>query len=247
MEAGPGRPRPRMWAWVAACGVVAVIATAVVAPRVLAAHRKALAIGDSLTAQSTPALVADLQAKGLVPLVHAMSGSGLLDTKVDWAAQAAALVKRFDPDVVSVEFIGNYGLNGEAPGVPPHSLPFYAAWAAAAQRLENILTSRGAQVSWVIGPPVAQAEGELELMQLDRIYQSLHAPNTPTGHPPTIDEVKPFSAPGGGYTEFLPAPGGAPVQVRMPDGTHFTQAGFERYAAVIADTVVDGPSRSIWP
>ncbi len=243
----PDRPRTRMWPWVAVCVVVAAVVATLVVPKALAGHRKVLVIGDSLSAQSTPAFDADLQAKGFTPEVHALSGTGLLDTQTNWAAQAAELVKSFDPDVVSVEFIGNYGLFGERPGVAPHSPQFYAAWAQAAQQLENVLTSRGAQVYWVIGPPVAQAQGEQELVQLDHIYESLHAPDTPSGRPLTIDEVTPFSAPGGGYTGSVPDPSGAPVPVRAPDGTHFTQAGFERFAAVVTQTIANGPTRSTFP
>ncbi len=239
--------RLRMWPGVALCLVAAAVSAIVMVPRALADHRKVLVIGDSLSAQSAPAFEADLQAKGFTPAVHALSGSGLLDLQVNWGAQATELIKSFDPDVVSVEFIGDYGLFGERPGIAPHSPQFYAAWARAAQQLEDILTSRGAQVYWVIGPPVAQAQGEQELVDLDHIYESLHAPDTPSGHPLIIDEVTPFSAPGGGYTEFLPGPGGAPVQVRAPDGTHFTQAGFERFAGVVTQTIANGPSRSTFP
>jgi len=239
------RPPPGFGRWVVVCVVVGAIATIVVVPKALA-HRKVLAIGDSLTAQSTPALVADLRAKGFDPQVHAISGSGLLDTKVNWATEVTSSVRSFDPDIVVVEFIGDYGLFGTRPGVAFRSPQFYEEWVVAAQELEQILTSRGAQVYWVTGPPVAQAAGEQQVQEIDHIYEALRASNTASGRPLTIDEVTPFSAPGGGYTEFLPGPGGNPVQVRAPDGTHFTQAGTERFAGVIADAITVGPARSAW-
>jgi hypothetical protein len=242
----PGRRvRPGTGRWIVVLIVIGAIAAIVLVPRALA-HRKVLAIGDSLTAQSASVLAADLQAKRFDPEVHAISGSGLLDTKIDWANQTASLVKSFDPDIVVVEFIGDYGLFGTRPGVDLRSPQFYAEWAAAAQQVEDILTSRGAQVYWVLGPPVAQLGGEQEVLEIDHIYQSLRAPNTPSGRPLTIDAVTPFSTPGGGYSEFFPGPGGTPVQVRAPDGTHFTEAGVERFAATIADAIAAGPSRSAW-
>ena len=93
----------------------------------------------------------------------------------------------FDPDIVVVEFIGNYGVFGTRPGIVARSPQFYAAWAAAAQELERILTTRGAQVYWVIGPPVPLPTSQRQLLQLDHIYETLEAPNTASGHPLTVD------------------------------------------------------------
>ncbi len=145
-----------------------------------------------------------------------------------------------------VEFIGDYGLLGERPGVDPTSREFFTQWASAAQQFEDILTSRGAQVYWVLGPPVAQLVGERELVALDYIYQALHAPNTRMGRPLTIDAVRPFSAPGGGYSEFLLDPHGHRVQIRTPDGTHLTAAGDLLFARTMANAVALGPSRPFW-
>ena len=222
----------------------AAVAVIVVLPRVV--PKTVLCIGDSLTSGAALVLTDQLQARGFYPVVHAIPGSGLLDTKVNWSDQARQLVGQFDPDVVIVEFIGDYGLLGERPGVAPNSQKFFTQWASAAQRLEDILASRGAQVYWVLGPPVAQPVGERELSELDYIYQALHAPNTRTGRPLTIDAVRPFSAPGTGFSEFLPDAQGHPVQIRTPDGTHLTMAGDLLFAQTMANAVASGPSRPFW-
>jgi hypothetical protein len=194
--------------------------------------------------QSASVVSSDLESKGFSAQVHPIPGSGLLDTKVDWATEARSLVRAFDPDIVVAEFIGDYGLLGTRPGIANSASPqFITQWAAAAQTIEDILTARGAQVYWVLGPPVAQVAGETELQAIDRIYVHLHAPNTPSGRPLTIDLVGPFSAPGGGYAQDLPGPNGSPVQVRSADGTHFTPAGISRFASTIADAVASGPHR----
>jgi hypothetical protein len=235
----------RLWPWVVAL-VVGAIAVAVIFVTPLVVPKRVLCIGDSLTSGAAQAVTGHLQAKGFEPEVHAIPGSGLLDTKVNWADQARQVLAQFNPDVVVVEFIGDYGLLGERPGVAANSPQFFAQWASAAQQLEDILTSGGAQVYWVLGPPVAQPVGEHELVSLDYIYQALRAPNTTFGRPLTIDAVRPFSAHGAGYSEFLPNPNGLPVQIRTPDGTHLTVAGDLLFAQTVANAVASGPSRPFW-
>ncbi len=197
---------------------------------------RVLAIGDSLMVQAGPAVTQELSAQGYDVQVHAVPGSGLLDTKYDWAQTANNLIASFNPDIVIVEFIGDYGLFGERPGIPPDSVQFFSAWQFAAQRLEDILTAQRAQVYWVVGPPVAQPSGELRLGRLDHIYESLGAPDTGTGHPPIIDLNPAFSG-HEGYTQFLPGPDGTSVQIRQPDGTHLTLAGGLLFGRVVARDV----------
>jgi hypothetical protein len=220
------------------------IAAVVVPPRVV--PKRVLCIGDSLMSGAALDVTGQLQMKGFDPKVHAIPGSGLLDTKINWLDQARQLVTQFDPDVVVVEFIGDYGLLGERPGVAPNSPQFFDQWAAATRQLESALTSRGAQVYWVLGPPVAQAVGEHELVDLDYIYQALRASNTATRRALTIDAVQPFSASHGGYSEYLPDPQGHLVQIRTPDGTHMTEAGDLLFANTVASAVASGPSRPFW-
>ena len=198
---------------------------------------RVMAIGDSLMVQAGPAVTQELSAQGYDVQVHAVPGSGLLDTKDDWAQMASSLVASFNPDIVIVEFIGDYGLFGERPGIPPDSVQFFNAWRFAAQRLEDILTAQHAQVYWVLGPPVAQLSGEMRLATLDHIYETLDAPNTGTGHPPTVDLTPDFSASRGGYTEYLHGPHGTSVQIRQPDGTHLTLAGGLLFGRVVGRDV----------
>ncbi len=238
----PHRSYRHRWRWaVAALVVIAITVAAVVV--VVTRQRRVLCIGDSLTLQSAPALKADLGSKGFTSQVAAIGGSGLLDTKVSWDTIAHEQVSNYNPDVVVVEFIGNYGIFGSRPGIADKTPAYYAAWEAAAQQLEDILTSRRAQVYWVMGPPVARPSDNVKLMTLDHIYANLHAPNTRTGHPPLIDAIKPFSGPSGGYSEYLPGPDGTPVQMRQADGTHFTLAGIARFGQVVSDAVAVGPIR----
>ncbi len=198
---------------------------------------RVLCIGDSLMFQAVPAMTAALGSKGYDVRFNAVPGSGLLDTRYDWLETAKGLVADFNPDIVVAEFIGDYGLLGMRPGVPPNSQAFFDAWRVAAQQMEDILTKRHAQVYWVIGPPVAQPVGQHNLTILDQIYQTLVAPDTDSGRPPVIDMNSAFSAPGGGYTASIRGPQGQSVQVRTSDGTHLTPAGEDLFAQVVAQAV----------
>lgn len=204
---------------------------------VLTRHRKVLVIGDSLTFQSAPAITADLQERGYQVQVTAVGGTGLLDTRFDWLTEMQQLITRYRPSVVVVEFIGNYGLNGARPGIADMTPPFYSAWASAAQQATSILSSRHAQVYWVLGPPLARPAAEAKLMTLDRIYLGLEAPASPAHRPLFVDDVRPFSDDQGHYISSVPGLDGMPVVLRTIDGTHLTQAGSQRFADAMAAAV----------
>jgi hypothetical protein len=48
-----------------------------------------------------------------------------------------------------------------------------------------------------------------------------------------VDTVSVLGSPTGAYTDFLANPDGTVVQIRTPDGTHFTRVGGDRVAAAI--------------
>lgn len=223
-------------------GVAIVLTIAIIVPlQISDDHRRSvLLIGDSLTYQSSSALKADLGARGFSTHVQAVSGSGLLDSQLSWTERARQLIAADNPDEVVVEFIGNYGLKGAQPGIADGTPQYYDRWRTAAQQLEDILTSRNAQVYWVIGPPLGETFYQIRLTTLDGIYESLHAPNVASGRPPIIDVMKAFSAPSGVYSEYLPGPRGTLVQVRLADEVHFTLAGIARYADTVARTLERG-------
>ena len=97
----------RLWPWVMALALGA-IAVAVIVVTPILVPKTVLCVGDSLTSGAAQALNDQLQAKGFDPVLHAIPGSGLLDTKVNWADTARQLVAQFNPDVVVVEFIGEF-------------------------------------------------------------------------------------------------------------------------------------------
>jgi hypothetical protein len=204
----------------------------------LTSHRKVLLIGDSLMESAGAAATGDLQHQGFQVQVAAYFGTGLLDTRFDWLARMRQLVAQYRPDIVVVEFVGNYGLFGTRPGIADMTPQFSAAWAAAAQQATDILSSGHAQVYWVLGPPMAKPAMEAKLRTLDEIYQGLRAPASPARRPLFVDEVKPFSDAQGGYLPSVVGPDGKQTPLRQSDGLHLTPSGTQRFADAITATLV---------
>ncbi len=232
---GPSRPSRRRRATLGALAAVVVIVLGLGAVViVLTSHRKVLLIGDSIMQSAGPAATGDLQRQGFQVQVVAYFGTGLLDTKFDWLSRMRSLVAQYQPDIVVVEFVGNYGLFGTRPGIADGTPQFYAAWASAAQQATDILSSDHAQVYWVLGPPMAKQAMEQKVMTLDSIYLALRAPTSPARRPLFVDEVKPFVDAQGRYLPSIVGPDGKQIPLRMPDGVHLAvPAGTQRFADAI--------------
>ncbi len=222
-------------------GLIALVAAIAIPLVVLEADATTVGVmGDSLTAESVPAT------ESFLGLFHdqvdpvALAGSGILDTEVNWPLLARNLVAEHDPRVVVVEFIGDYGFFGPRPGVTAGSPAFFEEWRSAAQQLENTLSSRGAKVYWVLGPPVANVSLQATIERLDHIYEQLHVPGTRAGHPPMINVTPAVTGGTGRYAGTLPARGSGNIAVRTPDGTHFTLYGVNLFAHAVAQAL--GPS-----
>ena len=204
----------------------------------LTSHRKVLLIGDSIMQQAGPAATGDLSREGYQAQVQAYFGTGLLDTRFDWLGKMRQLVDQYRPDIVVVEFVGNYGGFGTRPGISEMSPQFYAAWATAAQQATDILTSRHAQVYWVLGPAMGKTALQARATALGRIYLGLQAPASPARHPLFVDEVKPFTDAQGQYIAWTVVGDGPPVPLRLPDGLHLAPpAGTQRFADAITATL----------
>jgi len=215
-----------------AASVTVLCATAPTPPKTVAL------IGDSLLAEAAPLIARDVQPQGSrVVASLAVDGAGILDTNVDWLAKAQQLIDNEDPNAVVVEYVGNYGTYGAIPGISVYTGPFYRRWAAAAQRLENILTSRGAAVYWVVGPPVGIPGPERGIETFDQIYAHLHAPNTRSTTPLLIDVTPAVTGDLDRYTQFVTRADGTRVEVRESDGVHFSTYGASLFAKAIADVV----------
>lgn len=190
---------------------------------------RVLFVGDSITGQ----VLVDGQGQALFE--HAgfdvqrstRSGFGLLDDpQHGYSRDMAMRVSSFDPDVVVVEFIGNYrafddpGLRGVAVNTPR----FYAAWQREAGDLTTQAAARGAQVFWVLGPTVGISQSWADRVhEIAQGYLRLSTTHPRTGY------IDAFSALG---DPWRPAP------TRSPDGVHLTATGGATLAHAIFDRVV---------
>ncbi len=230
-----------LWPLALALAVFTTAAVAVPLGSAGAQTHSVVLMGDSLLAEAAGDITTSLEAQGdTVDASAAVPGAGLLDTGISWLSTARSLVAKDDPDVVVVEYVGNYGYFGGIKGVSVYTRAFYRRWAAAAQRLEDVLTSRGATVYWVIGPPVDSPtvpKAESGIVVFDRAYANLHAPHTVSGRPPLIDVTPAVTGGTGTYEESIPNPAGGVVQVRQRDGVHFTAYGASLFAGAIVSAV----------
>src|SRR6516225_400571 len=100
---------PRRSARIAIAALLTMAVSLGVVVILLTSHRKVLLIGDSIMQQAGPAATGDLSREGYQAQVQAYFGTGLLDTRFDWLGKMRQLVDQYRPDIVVVEFVGNYG------------------------------------------------------------------------------------------------------------------------------------------
>lgn len=200
--------------------------------------REVLLVGDSILRQTGPSLDAEL---GWPQEVRneAVNGSGLITPSVfDWEAELPAMLEG-DPDVVVVLFIGNYtdtDLPTTADGAPIEfgSPEFFEAWGTASERLATTLLDAGVEVRWVLPPPVLDPA-------LDPVVQGIRAEYLAVAerHPEIVlvDSFEVLATEDGDFLAQVPGDDGQVVPLRAGDGVHLDQAGADRLAQQIADSL----------
>lgn len=207
-----------------------------------------LYIGDSIMAQTGPYaesyLVEQPGVGSAKTYVDATNGTGLLTPRLrDWLAEAPGIADRYQPKVVVILFIGNY-TNGTDPPYwkaadgteVPNDYPdrFFAEWLAQAEKLNAVFTGRGAQVDWVLPPPMAGPEGERRATGMRATYEQLQARIPTIG---LIDGTKALGGNNGEWVWMRPGVDGGEVIVRAADSVHLTEAGGRLMAREMAQTV----------
>jgi hypothetical protein len=191
-----------------------------------------LLVGDSVMNQTGAALATILRDDDVRN--EGVNGSGLLTPDyLDWPAQLRRLLNRFDPDVVVFLFVGNFDLGtGEVfTTADGHEIEsrrdpaFYRAWQAQAQRMTDQAEEAGADVLWVLPPPMADAADQAEVDRLRTVYEDLGTT--------TVDADDVLADDDGGF--LADAPNGTPL--RNADGVHLATEGARRLAQLIADQV----------
>ena len=120
-------------------------------------------VGDSLLAQSEPSITGELAGHQMpaVILDHATGGWGLLTALPGTSSKPADLIGQWiaeeHPDVVVVEFSGNYWPGADGPD-DYLSLAWTSRWDAEAERLTRAVLATGTKLYWVIPPPRSSIE-----------------------------------------------------------------------------------------
>ncbi len=108
----------------------------------------------------------------------------------------------------------------------------YPNWDREVRDLIRRAQAGGAQVIWVLSPPV-QTNGfygplEQHVERLNQMYRNLPVP---------LLDWSQVIAPDGTYTETVAGPGGEPLDVRLDDGVHMTEAANRLLAALTLSQV----------
>ena len=188
-------------------------------------------IGDSLTEQVGPTLIARLARPGVPGEgFHDFTYSSGLSRPdfYDWQARAAQLLEERDPDIWVVMVGANDGQDvTDEDGTFRHlgTDEWEAIYRSRVGALMDLLTSEGGAVVW-IGQPVMR---DVEFDETMAYVSSLYAAEAATrAHVSFVDARAVFAAEGGGYADYLPAGDGQLMQMRLPDGIHLTRSGAER-------------------
>lgn len=206
-----------------------------------------LLIGDSIMNQSGlfgEAYLIDEPGVGKASThVEAVNGSGLLTPSLyDWQAKARDLIDTYQPKVVIVLFIGNYSDTALWKGPDGTPIPndygpaFFTEWGKQAEKLNATLSSGGAQVDWVLPPPLAGDEGKRRQLGMHDTYVELQK------RVPSIALIDAVPALGGAAGEWVwrrPGVDGGEVTVRQGDSVHLTDDGGRLLAKEMAK--VAGP------
>jgi lysophospholipase L1-like esterase len=182
-------------------------------------------MGDSLLAFSTTSVEVALGPQ-YETTNAGIGGTSLLDSNVCDGSRGRSLVERYDPDVVVVEYTGNYaqspvtGVRPCRPVVKYGSRAFYAEWKASARRNQRELRARRARVIWVAVPKTTDPPYAKVVPGLNRIAREVAGSERNVA-----DGWKRF----GGST-YNP-------ELHLADGLHLNAYGNDVLAAVIASAV----------
>jgi len=200
---------------------------------------RVLLVGDSVMGQAYEVFRGVFEDEGIVTGYAGGPSTGPLQPQGDWARQIDDWVNRFDPDVVVMEACCDYTQATDEVYVDPAGnevLPatdaVYPNWDREVRDLIRRAQAGGAHVIWVLSPPV-QTNGfygplEQHVERLNQMYRNLPVP---------LLDWSQVIAPDGTYTETVPGPGGEPLDVRLDDGVHMTEAANRLLAALTLQQV----------
>jgi hypothetical protein len=191
-----------------------------------AAPLRVLMLGDSVSYDAEPGVLAILRATGAVDASAVdILGFGLTTPTYDWRTAWPQLIEDRDPELVTLL----YGSWDEgfvtASGVD--------AYRALLDDAVGILTSRGARVL-LIGYPVAI--GRLLVPYTRGVGEAMRAEAAARPGQVSFLDLDPAISPGGRFVSHLDGPDG-PERIRKEDNVHFCPAGSARVGQAVLDAV----------
>jgi uncharacterized protein len=184
-------------------------------------------IGDSLSQGLGPAIERWMNPGVVRVLSLGRPSTGLSrEDYFNWRSGMRQIVEEFRPDLVFVMLGSNDAqaqISRDGAAIPVGSANWVEGYRQQAAELLREATRAGTHVVWVGIPIVKERERWDFYRRVNDIYRDT-ANADPFGT--YVDTWEPFEARDGGYTAFVRNERGDLVEVRAPDGVHFTPTGY---------------------
>lgn len=206
-------------------------------------------IGDSLSQGLGPAIERWMHPSVVRVLSLGRQSTGLSrEDYFNWEAGMRQIVEEFRPDLVFVLLGSNDAqaqISRDGTAIPVGSVRWLEGYGERAANLLGEATRAGTHVVWV-GIPIVKERRRWDFYRrVNDIYRET-ASADPFGT--YVDAWTPFEGRDGGYTAFVRNDRGDLVEVRAPDGVHFTQTGYSflaRMAIRAADQAFGMPQKAV--
>jgi uncharacterized protein len=206
-------------------------------------------IGDSLSQGLGPAIERWMHSSVVRVLSLGRQSTGLSrEDYFNWEAGMRQIVEEFRPDLVFVLLGSNDAqaqISRDGTAIPVGSVRWLEGYGERAANLLGEATRAGTHVVWV-GIPIVKDRRRWDFYRrVNDIYRET-ASADPFGT--YVDAWTPFEGRDGGYTAFVRNERGDLVEVRAPDGVHFTQTGYSflaRMAIRAADQAFGMPQKAV--
>lgn len=208
--------------------------------------RRVLFIGDSIVHQAWPTIEDRLAGAGIEGRAIGGEGEHLLSEQGRWLDDLGAELAAFDPDLVVLEGCCGWGnpwldetyIAPDGTSLEPDTEASWNEWSRMARAMTELARRDGRAVMWLMAPP-ARTNGyygpvEGRIATANAIYERIVQCTPGVG----VLDWRVIAAPDGSFTWELPDAEGDLVQVRHPDGLHFTREGQAVLAEYTRDTLL---------
>jgi uncharacterized protein len=206
-------------------------------------------IGDSLSQGLGPAIERWMNPSVVRVLSLGRPSTGLSrEDYFNWQAGMRQIVEEFRPDLVFVLLGSNDAqaqISRDGTAIPVGSVRWLDGYRERAADLLGEATRAGTHVVWVGIPIVEERQRWDFYRRVNDIYRDT-ASADPLGV--YVDTWTPFEGRDGGYAAFVRNDRGDLVEVRTPDGVHFTATGYAslaRMAIRAADQAFGMPEKAV--